>query len=93
MAACNYPGLTHHIQIHKFLLKEVGKMQTKVIRNELDYNALGVLLKSWLVDHIQGMDHAYMTYCQGKVEHIEQTLKKLGSAEEKREEHDLSING
>ncbi len=83
MAACDYPGLANHIQVHKFLLKEVGKMQMKVIRNKLDCNALGVLLTSWLVDHIQGMDHAYMTYCQGKGARIEQALKLLGAEEEK----------
>jgi len=77
MKACNYPGLTSHCQVHQFLIKQVKSRLTNFEQSKLEAHQLVAFLNSWLVDHIQGMDHAIAPYSAGKEALIEKTLNQL----------------
>ena len=83
MAAVDYPGFASHRQVHQLLLKHVEKNLDLLKRGELTIGDLVVLLHSWLLDHIHGMDAAIKPYCEGKKDLIEQTLEQAGIARKK----------
>ncbi|MCP3671906.1 MAG: bacteriohemerythrin [Gammaproteobacteria bacterium] len=85
MAACAYPGLTNHTQVHGLLIKQVEKMQKQLNRGELETDELVTFLSSWWIDHIQCMDQAYAPYCEGNAELIKQALDQAGPAPDKSE--------
>ncbi len=66
MAACAYPGLNNHRQVHQLLVKQIDKMRGQLSRNRLSVRELAEFLKEWLVDHIQRMDGAYARDYRGK---------------------------
>ncbi|MEN8171010.1 MAG: bacteriohemerythrin [Pseudomonadota bacterium] len=75
MAACGYPGLDNHRQVHELLLSQVEKMQSQLELGELNIDELAGFLARWWVEHIQGMDRAFAQQCQGKDELIKQALE------------------
>ncbi|MCP4042347.1 MAG: response regulator, partial [Gammaproteobacteria bacterium] len=52
----------------------------KLNRGELSVAELAVLLNSWLVEHIQGMDRAFASHCRDKAELVEQAVVQAGPA-------------
>ncbi|MCP4128322.1 MAG: hemerythrin family protein, partial [Gammaproteobacteria bacterium] len=82
MAACAYPGLTNHVQVHGLLIKQVEKIQMQLNRDELETDEPVAFLCSWWIDHIQCMDRAYAPYCEGNAELIKQTLDQAGPVPE-----------
>ncbi len=77
MEVCNYPGLTSHRQVHRLLTRQVKKELSNFEKGKLDVLELLTFMSNWLVDHIQGMDHAIAPYCEGKAELIKATLEQM----------------
>ncbi len=80
MAACAYPGLDNHRQVHQLLFKQIEKMHGQCRKDGLSSIDLVNFLNSWWVDHIQGMDRAYGAYCEGKDERIVRALEQISPA-------------
>ncbi len=61
MATCHYPDLANHQQAHIRLLESVRKLAAAYGRENSTANAeaLAKFLKSWLVNHILGVDKQY----------------------------------
>jgi len=77
MRVCNYPGLSRHREVHQLLIKQVNTELRRLAKGHLDIHELLRFLNDWLVDHIQGMDHAIIPYCEGKSDLIETALEQL----------------
>jgi len=75
MKACAYPGLKNHCQVHQFLIKQIEERQHHIQQGNLTLLELQMFLKSWLLDHILGMDMAFSSYCEGKDEIIARILE------------------
>ena len=61
MALMNYPNMPEHIKIHQSLILKLKKIQEDLLYSDVDAfvkaeENLFVLLKSWLVEHIQHED-------------------------------------
>lgn len=80
MAACDYPFLRQHRQVHRFILEQIRRQQRRLHQGTLCPDEWRVFVASWWRDHIQTMDRAYGLYCRGKAELIEQALAQVGSA-------------
>jgi hemerythrin-like metal-binding protein/PAS domain S-box-containing protein len=79
MAACAYPGLENHRQVHALLLEELEQMDRKRKQGELHLTEMVALIRNWWLDHTQGMDCAYVPHCKGKQALIEQALRKAST--------------
>ncbi|MFQ5660366.1 MAG: bacteriohemerythrin [Gammaproteobacteria bacterium] len=73
MAACGYPDLENHRQIHKIFKSEVVRMMDKHRRDPSTINAGASrdFLRDWWIDHIMGMDKQYASWMEGKEAVIE----------------------
>ncbi len=77
MEACDYPDLENHRKAHQFLIRQVAEIQQQLQQGHLQARDLVVYLNNWWVDHIQGMDQAYASICEGRMDFIENVLKTI----------------
>lgn len=77
MAACSYPGLANHRQVHQLLTQQVTEILRRTEQGVTTLEDLVSFLNSWLVDHIQGMDRSFSVYCMEKPELINKALIAL----------------
>jgi len=77
MAACNYSWVDNHRQVHQLLFSHSEKMRERLDQGGLCVEELGDFLGNWLVDHVQGMDMAFVPYCEGQEDAIEQALAQM----------------
>jgi len=77
MMVCNYPGLANHSQVHQLLIKQIDTKFEYLEQGKLNVRELYTFLSDWLIDHIQGMDHAIAPYCEGKGDLITRTLNQM----------------
>ncbi|MEH6825984.1 MAG: response regulator [Motiliproteus sp.] len=94
MAACGYPGLRNHVDVHRLMIKEMEFKRNQLNRNQLSIKGLlTYILESW-GDHRHWLDRAYIPYCEGKSELIKKALGQAGDAQIKggndAQEHGLS---
>jgi len=77
MAACKYPGLENHQQVHQILINQLIKMQQQQSNGKLTATELHDFMGSWLIDHIQCMDRALAPYCIDKPDIVDSALNNL----------------
>jgi len=82
MAACNYPWIDNHHQVHQLLIAQAEKMGKQLNQGELGVDDLARFLGSWLLDHTQVMDMAFAPYCEGQEDAIEQALAQMDTTPE-----------
>jgi len=80
MAACDYPWIDNHHQVHQLLIAQAGKMHERLDQGGLSVDEFRVFLGEWLLDHTQVMDMAFAPYCEGRGEDIEQALAQMDAA-------------
>ena len=59
MEAAGFPGLEPHAAEHSALLQQAQDLVKSYQAGSVSVLALPVLLKNWLIPHIQTMDRAY----------------------------------
>ena len=76
MAACNYPELANHRQVHQMLLRQLERMLTDYEQGQLRTADVTGFLGSWWDDHVRILDRAMVPYFVGKDALIEQALER-----------------
>jgi len=73
MAACGYPDLDAHKRIHAQLAGKVKGLRDDFLKGGKEILGEDVLefMKTWLTDHILGIDKRYQPFMDGKGEDIE----------------------
>ena len=66
MAACEYPGLANHQQVHNLLIRQLEGLIDKSKYDPLGASELFDFLAAWWIDHISSMDLAMASYCKDK---------------------------
>jgi len=77
MAACDYPWIDNHHQVHQLLVAQTETMRERLDRGELSIDKLVDFLDVWLLDHTQGMDRAFAPYCTGRESDIKRALAQM----------------
>ncbi len=77
MVAIDYPGRENHAEVHRMFSRQVELMSRQLEGGELISAELLNFLLDWWTEHIQTMDRAYTTYCEGKEAVIEAALLEL----------------
>lgn len=67
MAACGYPDLEAHREAHRYFVTEIARQREEfdggdAVMLRID---LILLLKEWLLEHIQGTDKKYTPFMTG----------------------------
>ncbi len=68
MRRAGYTGLENHREVHQLLLRRVDAMQRMARDEQLEHEEVVDFLRSWWVDHTQGMDRAYVPHVQSVIE-------------------------
>ena len=64
MEECGYPDLAAHKEAHRYFVEEVDRQKTEFAESDAVMLRIDLilLLKEWLLDHIQGVDKKYTPY-------------------------------
>ncbi|MCP4995174.1 MAG: bacteriohemerythrin [Gammaproteobacteria bacterium] len=83
MAACDYPDIKNHRQVHALLLKQARSMMKEEREGMFDIRSLLAFLDDWCVGHVQSMDRNFASYCRGNIlcEQVVAQLKSESDAE------------
>jgi hemerythrin len=73
MAACGYPDIEAHTQIHSVLRDQVAQIRDRHAGNPASIRDREVLsfLRNWLTSHIMGRDKLYAPFLAAKPEAVE----------------------
>lgn len=62
MTSYQYPALVNHLQVHRLLIKEMELRLSKLGKEHEHVKTLLEFLVHWWIDHIRGMDRAFICY-------------------------------
>lgn len=62
MESIGYPGLANHRKVHSKLIRMLNEHYEQYCRDEVSANDFVHFLETWLVEHIETMDKAYVPY-------------------------------
>lgn len=80
MAACNYPAIDNHRDVHRLLLM---RFEEKMRQREVHLLSTREVLKfltDWWTEHFQGVDRSFGFYCQNNPDIVRRALKQVGVA-------------
>ncbi len=80
MAACNYPAIDNHREVHRLLVVQV---EEKLRQREVNFLSTREVLKfltDWWIEHSQGVDRSFGFYCQNNPDVVHHALQQVGAA-------------